>query len=93
MEVRTSTGFHLLCLLVGAFNLFAFKIIIDIYGPIIIFLIVLGLFSLGRSFPSLGVLPWFFWCKAFLVVLNSLNFCLSGKLLISPSNLKESPAG
>ena len=47
MEVRTSTGFHLLCLLVGAFNLFAFKIIIDIYGPIIIFLIVLGLFSIG----------------------------------------------
>ena len=32
-------------------------------------------------------------CKAGLVVLNSLNFCLSGKLLISPSNLKESLAG
>ena len=28
-----------------------------------------------------------------LVVLNSLNFCLSGKLLISLSNLKESLAG
>ena len=27
------------------------------------------------------------------MVLNSLNFCLSGKLLISPSNLKESLAG
>ena len=26
-------------------------------------------------------------------MLNSLNFCLSGKLLISPSNLKESLAG
>ena len=34
-----------------------------------------------------------FCCKAGLVVLNSLNFCLSGKLLISPSNLKESLAG
>ena len=32
-------------------------------------------------------------CKAGLVVLNSLNFCLSGKMLISPSNLKESLAG
>ena len=27
------------------------------------------------------------------MVLNSFNFCLSGKLLISPSNLKESLAG
>ena len=32
-------------------------------------------------------------CKAGLVVLNSLNFFLSGKLLVSPSNLKESLAG
>ena len=79
-----------LCLLLGAFNPFTFKVIINMYDPITVFLIVLGLFSLGRSFPSLGVLPWFFWCKAFLVVLNSLNFCLSGKLLIFPSNLRES---
>ena len=41
------------CLLVGAFNLFTFKVIIDMYDPITIFLIVLGLFSVGRSFPSL----------------------------------------
>ena len=27
------------------------------------------------------------------MVLNSLNFCLSGKLLISPSNLNKSLAG
>ena len=27
------------------------------------------------------------------MVLNSISFCLSGKLLISPSNLKENPAG
>ena len=32
-------------------------------------------------------------CKAGLVVLNSLNFCLSEKLLISPLNLKESLVG
>ena len=31
--------------------------------------------------------------KTGLVVLTSLNFCLSGKLLIFPSNLKESLAG
>ena len=50
-----------------------------------------------RSFPSL-VFPaqsgsFSIYCKAGLVVLNSLNFCLSGKLLISPSNLKKSLAG
>ena len=32
-------------------------------------------------------------CKVGLVVLTSFSFCLSGKLLISPSNLKESLAG
>ena len=35
-----------LCVLVHAFNLFTFKVIIDVYYPITIFLIVLGLFSL-----------------------------------------------
>ena len=54
-------------------------------------------FIFCRSFPSL-VFPaqrssFSICCKAGLVVLNSLNFCLSGKLLISPSNLKESLAG
>ena len=33
-----------LCLLVGAFNPFMFKVIIDMYVPMTIFLIVLGLF-------------------------------------------------
>ena len=37
-----------LCLLVGAFNQCTFKVIIDIYVPIFIFLIVWGWF--GRSF-------------------------------------------
>ena len=36
-----------LCLLVGAFYPFTFKIIIDVCDPITIFLIVLGLFSVG----------------------------------------------
>ena len=35
-----------LCLLVGVFNPFTFKVIIDMYVPITIFLIVLGLFFL-----------------------------------------------
>ena len=33
-----------LCLMVGAFNPFIFKVFIDIYIPVAIFLIVLGLF-------------------------------------------------
>ena len=36
-----------LCLLVGAFNPFTFKVIINMYDPITVFLIVLGLFSVG----------------------------------------------
>ena len=36
-----------LCLLVGAFNLFTFKVIINTYDPITIFLVVLGLFSVS----------------------------------------------
>ena len=50
-----------------------------------------------RSFPSL-VFPaqrssFSICCKAGWVVLNSLNFCLSVKVLISPSNLNEILAG
>ena len=66
------------------------------HDPITIFLIVLGLFSVGL-FLLLCFLPredpLVICCKAGLVVLNSLNFCLSGKLLISPSNMKENLAG
>ena len=54
-------------------------------------------FFFCRSLPSLVFPAWrssfSICCKAGLVVLNSLNFCLSGKLLISPSNLKESLDG
>jgi len=65
------------------------------YDPITV-LIVWGLFSVGL-FLLLCFLPkevpFSICCKTGLVVLTSLNFCLSGKLLISPSNLKESLAG
>ena len=74
-----------LCLLVGSFNPFTFKVIIDIYVPIVIFLIVWGWFY--RSFPFLVFLdyvsPFNVCCKAGLVVLNCLSFFLSEKLFIS----------
>ena len=38
-----------LCLLVDAFNPFKFKVVIDMYDPITIFLILLGLFSVSLS--------------------------------------------
>ena len=41
-----------LCLLVGAFNPFIFKVVIHMYDPITIFLIVLGLFSVDLFLPS-----------------------------------------
>ena len=44
-----------ICLLVGAFNTFAFKVIINMYDPITIFSIVSG-FSVGL-FLLLGFLP------------------------------------
>ena len=54
-------------------------------------LIVWGWFCI--SFSSLVFLdyisPFIICCKAGLVVLNSLNFCLSEKLFISPSILNE----
>ena len=84
-----------LCLLVGAFNPFTFKIIINIYIPVDIFLIVWGCFC--RSFSSVVfdyISPFKnICCKTGLVVLNYLNFCLSEKLLISPSYLNEILAG
>ena len=39
-------------LLVGAFNPFTFKVIVDMYYPITVFLIVWGLISVVRSFSS-----------------------------------------
>ena len=54
------------------------------------FIVQVGLFLL--SFPAQRS-SFSICCKDDLVVLNSLKFCLSGKLLISPSNLEESLAG
>ena len=82
-----------LCLLAGAFNPFTFKVIIDKYDPVAIYFVVWG-----SSLYTLFVFPvqrrsccicW----RAGLVVLNSLSFCLSVKLLISPSYLNEILAG
>ena len=56
-------------------------------------------FIFCRSYPSLAFpfscqnYSFSNCCKVSLVVLNYLNFCLSEKLLISPSNLNESFAG
>ena len=84
-----------LCLLFGTFNPFTFKVIIDIYVLIAIFLIVWVCFC-GSS-PSLifpdYISPFNIHCNAGLVVLNSFNFCLSERLLISPSILSEILAG
>ena len=61
---------HPVCILVGAFNPFTFKLTINIYDPITIFLIVLGLFSVGlflllcllpREIPLAFVLKLFWW--------------------------------
>ena len=38
---------HPVCILVGAFNPFTFKVIIDIYDPITILLIAFGFFFIG----------------------------------------------
>uniref|UniRef100_A0A8C6F1F1 Uncharacterized protein n=1 Tax=Monodon monoceros TaxID=40151 RepID=A0A8C6F1F1_MONMO len=61
------------------------------YIPISIFLIVMGLFCRSFSsllFPTLRISSSIC-CRAGLVVLNSLSFCLSVKLLISLLNLNE----
>ena len=84
-----------LYLLGSTFNPFTFKVISDTCVPIGIFLIFLGLFC--RPFHSLVftdyVSPFSICCKAGLMMLNSLNFCLSVKLLISLSILNEIFAG
>ena len=70
------------------------------HDPITIFLIVLALFSvdlflllcfLPREVPLAFVVKLIS-VQFNLVVLNSLNFCLFRKLLISPSNFIESPS-
>ena len=85
-----------LYLLLGAFNPLTFKVNINMHDPITIFLIILDLLSVGLFLLLCFLpreIPFRICCNTGLVVLNSLNFCLSEKLLISPSDLKESLAG
>ena len=80
--------------MVGAVNPFTFKVIIDIYVPIAIFLIGVDFVDLFSSVAFLDYIsPFNICCKAGLVVLNSLNFSLSEKLFIFPSILNEILAG
>jgi len=85
-----------LCVLIGAFNSFTFEVIINMYVPIAIFLIILGLILCVFFISCVSCLEKIFFsicCNDGLVVLNSLSFCLSVKFLISPSNLSEILAG
>ena len=62
-----------LCLLVGAFNPFTFKVIIDVYVPIVIFLTGVDFIDLFSSLVFLGYIsPFNICCKVDLVVVNSL---------------------
>ena len=89
VEVPSYTCFHplsSLCLLVGAFNPFTFKVIIGMEDLITIFLIW-GVHFL-QVFPSLVFLAYrssfSICCKPSFMVMNSLTFFLSGKILTSP---------
>ena len=73
MEVHIHVFIHpaSLCLLVGAFNPFTFKVIIDMYDPITIFLIILSLFTvdlflllcfLPKEVPLAFVVKLVWWC-------------------------------
>ena len=69
-----------LCLLVGTFNPFMFKVIIDKYDPIAIFFIVLGsslytfLCFLSREDPLAFVEELVWWCWIFLAFACLWNF-------------------
>ena len=74
-----------LCLLVGAFNPFTFKVIINMYDPTPIFLIVWGLFSVGfflllcflpREIPVAFVvkLVWWYWILLIFACVESFWF-------------------
>ena len=77
--------------MVGAFNPFIFKVIIDTYVPIgISWLFGVCFCSSSISLVFTGyVSPFSICCMAGLVMLNSPNFCLFVKLLISLSTLNE----
>ena len=81
-----------LCLLIGAFNPFTFKVIIDRYLFIADSLYLCS--SVSLSFPSCPYSsPFSISCRAALVVVYSFRLLLSVKLLIWPCILIESLAG
>ena len=68
--------------------------IFTVYIPLLVSLVICGIFvSCCCLFFSASRSSFSICCKAGLVLLNSLSFCLSVKVLISPSNLNESLAG
>ena len=68
--------------------------IFTVYIPLLVSLVICGIFvSCCCLFFSVYRSSFSICCKAGLVLLNSLSFCLSVKVLISPSNLNESLAG
>ena len=68
--------------------------IFTVYIPLLVSLVTCGIFvSCCCLFFSAYRSSFSICCKAGLVLLNSLSFCLSVKVLISPSNLNESLAG
>ena len=80
-----------LCLLIGAFNPFMFKVIIDRYLLIAIFLYLC--FSLFHCFSFSSYSKLFsISCRAGLEEVYSLRLLLSGEILIWPSILMESLA-
>ena len=82
----------ILCLLIGAFNPFTFKVIIDRYLFIADFLYLCS--SLCVAFPFFTYSSHFsISCRAGLVELYSFRFLLSGKLFIWPFILIESLPG
>ena len=74
VEVHTCTSFHPLSQSLSfgcAFNPFTVKVIIDMYDPITIFLIILGLFCVGlflflcflpREAPLAFIVKLIWWC-------------------------------
>ena len=70
----------------GGFHIFTVYIPLLVSLSFVVFLFLVVAFSfLPREVPLVFVVE--------LVLLNSLSFCLSVKVLISPSNLNESLAG
>ena len=66
---------------------------LPIYLPWLVSLVICNIFVSSCGLFSTCRRSFSICCKAGLVVLNFLSFCLSAKLLISPSNPNENLAG